>query len=701
MYRFLYLIVVTILLTTKLYGKTFNDDEYLQIVAHNLEIKDNIITANGDVLVYSPDYYITADRLIYDKADETLELFGDVNIIKENNEIVFSQYLFMNKKDDINKFKPMLLLEKKEKIWFNSSLADSKKDLYNLEDSTLSSCDCKDPDWSIGFTSGDHNTTNQWINTYNTTLYIKDIPILYTPYFGFPTGKTRKSGLLKPTIGWSSKDGFHYAQPIFIAPKNNWDIEYIPSMKTQRGHGNELKFRYADSLYSMLSMDTAYFKEKSDYKEEQLLENDKHYGWNLEYKRTKLFSNQNHSDGLLVKLLNMNDVDYINTKYNSDNMNYTNKFLESKVSYFYNTNNYFSGIDFKYYNDITLDNNDDILQTIPSINLHKYSNNLFLDNFSYSTDIKFLRKTRENGLDAKSTDITLPISYHTFLFNDYINLLFSEQIYFTNIKYSDSQSYEDVNYARNNHILSLYTDLIKPYDNFLHALKFNTTFTYANSFVENGDIYGISNNDAVLSDFAITQSTKNISLGFNQSFYNKETIKEIINHRIKQSFVYNSENNSYEKSYLENDLKYFYDYGSLSNRIIYSHNLNKIINSSTTLKFTKDDYFFNIYHIYSKNTDSLLTQKNINYELGMGFYKYYKASYREEYDLTSNISKKKEYIFNIDKKCWAINFKLADSLVATDTTNDSTLRQNIFYIEVNLKQLFQLDQQYKFKERLE
>ncbi|RLA72595.1 MAG: hypothetical protein DRG78_23645, partial [Epsilonproteobacteria bacterium] len=61
----------------------------------------------------------------------------------------------------------------------------------------------------------------------------------------------------------------------------------------------------------------------------------------------------------------------------------------------------------------------------------------------------------------------------------------------------------------------------------------------------------------------------------------------------------------------------------------------------------------------------------------------------------------KEYIFNIDKKCWAIDFKLIDSLVATNTTNNSVLRQNILYMELNLKQLFTLAQNYKFKQRSE
>ena len=83
----------------------------------------------------------------------------------------------------------------------------------------------------------------------------------------------------------------------------------------------------------------------------------------------------------------------------------------------------------------------------------------------------------------------------------------------------------------------------------------------------------------------------------------------------------------------------------------------------------------------------------------MKFDKFYTVGFKEEYDLLNNISNKKEYFFNIDKKCWEFDIKLTDSLVATNTTDNRVLRQNIVYLQLNLKQLFSLDQVYKFEER--
>jgi len=694
-------LLLTILTVGFLSAKQSIKDENIQILAEKLEIINNVVNASGNVVVYSPNYYITANRLLYDKVNEKLELFDDVNIIQNNEIISYSQYIFIDIKKDINNFKPMLVLDNTNKIWFNAKNGLKVKETFDLKDSTLSSCDCEDPAWSINFGSGDFNTEKQWINTYNTTLHIKDVPILYIPYFGFPTDDTRRTGLLPPTIGYSKTEGLIYAQPIYYAPQSNYDFEYIPQVRLKRGSGHALKFRYADSLYSKLNIETAIFKEKADYQKSANLTNDKHYGWNLDYKRTKLLSKSaNNSDGLSIKFEDMNDIDYLNTLYNSSNRSNKDKFLESKIKYFYNTNDYYGDIEVNKFNDISKENNDEVMQKIPTINLHKYSSGIFNNLLTTSVNINSNRKTRKVGVSGNTTELYIPINYHTYLFDEYLNFSFTEQISYTNIEYKNSD-YKDANFAENNHVLSLYSDMIKPYKNIIHSMGFNITYTDANTFKKSGDIYDVNDPfTANLSSFPISQTSKNISLGFSQSIYNKSTLKEIVNHKMSQSYVYNNNLSSYEKYDFQNDLTYSYDYGTLSNRLVYNYLLKGLTSSSITLKFSKENYFANIYYGYLKNKDTLEEEKTINYDLGFTFMKHYTTSYKEEYDLLNNINKKREYIFNIDDKCWAVNFKLIDSLIASDTTtSENSTRQKIVYVEFDLKELFQINQKYKLDSR--
>ena len=216
----------------------------------------------------------------------------------------------------------------------------------------MSSCDCIDPAWSLSFTSGDYDTEDKWVNTYNTTLYVNDFPILYTPYFGFSTDKTRRTGFLPPTMGISKDEGFVYAQPIYYAPQPNYDMEFIPQIRTNRGEGIYFNYRYKDSAYSYLKLETGIFEENDEYEYKNKLVNSKHYGTKLNYLRTNLFSdNQTATDGLLIDFVNMNDVDYLDTRYDNDTSDYTDKFLESAFKYYYNTNQYYGDIELKYYDD--------------------------------------------------------------------------------------------------------------------------------------------------------------------------------------------------------------------------------------------------------------------------------------------------------------------------------------------------------------
>ncbi|MGK0255862.1 MAG: LPS-assembly protein, partial [Arcobacteraceae bacterium] len=394
--------------------------------------------------------------------------------------------------------------------------------------------------------------------------------------------------------------------------------------------------------------------------------------------------------------LDMNDVDYLDTQNSSRSTITTSSYLESKFKYFYNTNDFYSDVEINMYNDLSAENNDEVIQTLPKVTLHKYSSGFLNNNFTTSFNISSSRETRTTGIGANTTDVYIPIVYHQYLFDEFLNFSFSEQINYTNIAYTND--YIDANYGENNHVFSLYSDLIKPYENYIHSANLALIYTDSNKFKKSGAIYNTDDDTSGLSSFLISETTNNISLSLDQSLYGKMTLKEILNHKINQSYIYNDTTNAYEKDKLQNDLTYNYDYGSLSNRLIYDYTIDDITTSSTTLKFNKDSYFANISYSYLEDKDTLDENKNLNVNVGFSFAKYYKLTYKETYDLMNHESDSREYIFDINEKCWGINFRLIDSIVATDTiTENDSYRQKILYLEFNLKQLFVSEQEYELK----
>ena len=677
--------------------------EKLQLVAKDVDTKNNIITAVGDVVAYSPTYYLSSDKMVYDKDREILELFDNVLIIKDNKIQTQSNYAYVDMKNDIINQDPVFLMDNSSNIWSNSKEANKDKDLITLENSILSSCDCIDPIWSIRSSSSDYDTEAMWMNTYNPRLYIKNVPVFYLPYFGFPTDTTRRTGLLLPTMGYSSSEGFLYSQPIFIAPADNYDIELIPQIRTQRGYGSYANFRYADSPDSMLNLKTGYFKEFNNYRREEKLENSEHYGLDIDYERKNIFSTKKeHQDGVFTSVRYLNDIEYIILKEDDGNLG-TDKKVESKVNYFYNTPEYYGGVYGKYYIDASKKSNANTLQELPQVQFHSYNKELFLENLIYSIDTKAQNFTRKEGLNAKIYDITVPISYTKNILDDYMYLGVENRTILTQYDYSNSLynnlRYEDGTLIQNRTSFIVGTDLLKPYSDYIHTLNLNASYDIPENLRKDGDLYNITvkENQPLkydeLSVFPTLQEQKTIKLSLNQSIYDKENLKQFINHKMSQSILYNSVDEPKFQD-LDNYVKINHDYGSLSGKVVYNMDDNKVVEGSFDNSLSYEDLTFSAGYYYSKKTNNEFNTRDDleSYRLSTSYKlaKDYSIKYYENYDLQENTRNRQGIGLNIDDSCWNLDLLLEKEITprsryVQSTRSYDSYEQTIVYAVLMLK----------------
>lgn len=670
-------------------------NEYINILGKNIISENNITTATDRVLIFSPTYYITTDKAIYDMNKRTLELIGNVNIVQKNDSHSMSEYAFVDLNKETLFEEPIFLINYTDSLWMASKNLKSDANETNFEcTTTLSSCDSDDPFWSAKFSSGFQDKQNQWIHTFNTRLYIKSIPFFYSPYFGFPTDKTRRSGLLRPTIGYSKEEGFLYAQPIYFAPQHNWDLELIPQTRGHRGQGMYGYFRFADSPYSMLQMKSGQFIEQSSFKEENRLQNDKHFGWDLDYKRTKLFSNDETQDGLFSSLHYLNDIDYKNLEQVNKTLDYE-KNIESKLNYFYKTQNLYFGTYFRYYQDSSKENNDATMQQLPVGHLHKFSDSIIFDKLVYSADLKYENYSRKKDINGEIYNFSMPISYSFSLLDDYLNLSFKENIQATKLDYSNTDSnFDNGSMFQSTHIISASTELVKPYTSIIHSVGLDLTYSIPDKEKISGDIYGVNSQIAELSPFNQTLSkNKELSFGLNQSFYNKQTIAQILNHKLKQSITIDETGKSRRQN-LDNEISIYYGLGSLSNRFLFNHEDNKIIEYSSSLDIAKNGVYAKINHYGTNLTpnSNKTDTEFLSVDTGFNFKRFYTFSYKQSYDLYREISNKQEYKFAINKRCWGLGLRYEDSLVASSSYD--TYRQKMIYLMLELKPLGGFEQKY-------
>lgn len=135
---------------------------------------------------------------------------------------------------------------------------------YVLQRATYSTCAPTDDAWRIEAKKIYIDQRHAVGTAQDAKLLIKEKPILYIPYFTFPTSKERKSGFLIPTLGSTNIGGLDFSIPYYFNLSPQYDAVIAPHIYTRRGVMLGGQFRYltpqstGEVDASFLSHDRAY-----------------------------------------------------------------------------------------------------------------------------------------------------------------------------------------------------------------------------------------------------------------------------------------------------------------------------------------------------------------------------------------------------------------------------------------------------------
>ena len=640
-------IATLILLSSLLFAKSLK--EY-QIFADKVEAQGDYIYALGDVVVYSKDYVLNANRIVFNKKTQEVELFGNVHILGFDDKAIDSEYMRVNLKTKKLSASPFFFFDPKTYVWIKSFEAETETDRYNIDHAIVSSCDVKKPDWKITFEKGYYDKNSSMVTIKNAVFYGGKVPLFYLPYFKFPTDKSRHSGLLRPSGGYEKVEGLYYRQPFYIVLDESKDIEIDPQVRTRRGKGLYATLRFADSLYSRGFLRVGAFWEKYGYYDKYDLKNKSHRGFEIGYERSKLFSGYfdkgDTEDGLLVDITYLNDIDYLNLQ-ESNKKKIFNKLVTSKINYFLDRGKDFVGIYAKYFIDTEKVSNKDTLQTLPSVQYHRVIQPILFNNLLYSSDFKFKNWYRKEGVSAKQYELSLPIILYFSFFGDYLNFSASENLYLTYVDYDNSDlPIANGSYFSNYHKFSLNSDLLKRYETFIHNLNIDLDFI----------VPSVENKSGDFEDFiTLNKEKKSLNLSLSQFFYDEKAFNFFL-HRIRQSYYFDDD--IYKYGDLENEFRYrFSKYFEIYNQLFYSYEKHRLRKSQTTVTYNKEGFDMKLIHNYEK---AVKKENDSDF-----FIAKFKTKISSRYDLFANIDYDMENHFTREwkigwifkKKCW--NYKIA------------------------------------------
>lgn len=121
--------------------------------------------------------------------------------------------------------------------------SDEQMSLKHLTYSTCppTSEDCA---WHLSAYKLTINNETERGHSYNSTLWAKNIPIMYLPYLSFPLSDKRQSGFLFPSFTRSSTSGLGVSAPYYVNLAPNYDLTVTPYLYEWRGLYLDNQFRY-------------------------------------------------------------------------------------------------------------------------------------------------------------------------------------------------------------------------------------------------------------------------------------------------------------------------------------------------------------------------------------------------------------------------------------------------------------------------
>jgi len=701
-------------------------DKQIEFFATRLDSNLSGIHATGDVLVLYKDYYLSANEAVFDRNTSTLQLFGNIVAMQGADYFALGDYAKFDVPNKSRLFSPFFMLDRRTNVWMSSLRSGAENKDFRIEKGMVSGCDPNDPLWVLYFSSADFDSETRWMNVYNAYLKIYGIPVFYFPYFGYSLDNRRRSGLLIPSFGISSTEGVFYEQPLYLAIDPSWDLEVRPQVRTERGEGVYGRLRFVDSNVSEGSFHAGYFQEQPSYAREYDLANDSHYGFDIDYTNTEVLQRWLGLDlagqsGLYADVSWMNDIDYFNLASN-DVVNYaTSNQVLSRVNLFYNEEDVYYGMNFRYYLDLNKKSNTDTLQNLPILRYHRYIDSFLDEHLYYTFNARVNNVFREKGIRAVEGELDLPVTLQASALDDYLLLSYSARLngkYITfggepvaqdTVPVTDPQ-YRTGLFGRLYHVLSAGSQVTRGYEEFSHTMGLDAVYTKAGiddatGYYEDQKTLCSGADAAAYPEcdlYTINEIEESLDLKFSQFVMNDEG-EQVLFHRITQRLSFDPLKE--QLSELENEVDWqVTPHLSFYSDIFYNYQRNLMSKMLSSLRYTDDAFHVGVTDLYEDALGEEGTEY-VNYLTFDAEYRYnrhYRYFGRYAYDLQESVKKLSEIGFSYKKRCWEFGMRYVENNRPILTRSEaSSVFEKYIYFTIKLRPIGGTEVNYKLTNALE
>ena len=361
---------------------------WADLLSHDKE--NDAYHARGNVMVLWNGIILIADTVTLSEATSEAVAEGGVRLVK-GGDVLHCDRITVNMMTEKGEVINGRLFSRKSNFHIEGEKIEKVgADEYRMERGTFTVCNGEVPSWK--FTADDLTVTlDEFAVGRNAVFYIKDIPVLYTPYMLFPVKRERQSGFLFPHFGNSNKKGFNLNIPYYWAITPSQEALIALDVQSKRGAGFSLDYNYLRPRESLGNTHGYYIY---DFNKE------KGRG-NFTYQQQEWFS---PSFALKSDINLVADRDFLRDFADASG-EYNRQILDSSVSLTKNWQNYSMAGELRYVDDLDAPSNSGTLQKLPNIGLTAIRQRINGIPLYLGVDSTFVNFYHDDGIRGQRLDL--------------------------------------------------------------------------------------------------------------------------------------------------------------------------------------------------------------------------------------------------------------------------------------------------------
>ncbi|HYA30861.1 MAG TPA: LPS assembly protein LptD, partial [Acidobacteriota bacterium] len=240
-------------------------ENQINVTADKLSTADGSsqLEASGNVELKRQEMTLKADEVRFNRLTQDVDAKGNVNVADPEWKVKSASSLQMNMGGETGVIQDGdIFLEQGHISMTGRRFEKFGGQTYHVDDGFFTTCLCDSgaPSWKFSAEQMDIalNGTGTIRNGY---FYVLDTPVLYIPYGVFPLRSERQTGLLFPTFGHSTVEGFRLLQPFFWAISKSTDATMTMDVETHARIGMIGEYRQILSREADFRIDSSYFNE--------------------------------------------------------------------------------------------------------------------------------------------------------------------------------------------------------------------------------------------------------------------------------------------------------------------------------------------------------------------------------------------------------------------------------------------------------